>query len=274
MLCFNLIFILASKMTISEITLNFPGILTFMLVFAVLGGFSIIGLSIIKKFFHHSILKHHNDVAGFIFAVHGVIYAVLIGFVVVGVWEDYKQAENLASSETAKLLSLYNDIESYPNENVATELKKEYLKIVHAITTIDYPALKQGKESNEGAKEYLAFSTLLTKINPISQTEVIFFRKIVDVENELYSISIERYESSKSSIPSVLWWGIILGAFVTLGFSCIYGTENFWALISMNLMLSFVLSLLITIIIMLDSPFEGTVSVNPENLEHLLKLVI
>ncbi len=260
-------------MSISAITLNFSGILTFLLVFISFGGFSIIGLLLIKRIFHHSILKHHNDVAGFIFAVHGVIYAVLVGFVVIGVWEDYKDAENLANKETAKLLMLYNDIESYPNEATSNILLDEYKKIIKAISVIDYPALQDGKDSNASAKEYFAFSKLLTKINPSSEVEKVFFNKIVDVIDDLYILSIERYESSKSSIPSVLWWGIIMGAFVTLGFSCIYGTENFWALVSMNLMLSFVLSLLITIIILLDAPFEGTVSVQPQNLQHLLKLV-
>ena len=197
----------------------------------------------------------------------------MLGFVVIGVWEDYKDAENLANKETAKLLMLYNDIESYPDDNNVSMLLREYSKIINTISKVDYPALKEGKDSNQSPKEYFAFSKLLTKVSPSTEVEKAFFNKIVDVIDDLYFLSIERYESSKSSIPSVLWWGIILGAFVTLGFSCIYGTENFWALISMNLMLAFVLSLLITIIILLDSPFEGTVSVQPQNLQHLLKLV-
>lgn len=34
--------------------------------------------------------QQHNDVAGFIYAVLGVVYAVLLGFVTLVVWEDFQ----------------------------------------------------------------------------------------------------------------------------------------------------------------------------------------
>jgi hypothetical protein len=36
----------------------------------------------------------HNDVAGFIYAVVGVIYAVLLALMVIAVWEDYEKARD------------------------------------------------------------------------------------------------------------------------------------------------------------------------------------
>ena len=37
----------------------------------------------------------HNEVAGFIIAVVGVIYAVLLGFVVIVSWENFSEAEHV-----------------------------------------------------------------------------------------------------------------------------------------------------------------------------------
>jgi hypothetical protein len=40
------------------------------------------------------VLERHNEVAGFIYAVIGVLYAVVLGFTAVIVWERYDQAKS------------------------------------------------------------------------------------------------------------------------------------------------------------------------------------
>ena len=44
----------------------------------------------------------HNDVAGFIIAVVGVIYAVLLAFVVIVSWENFSQAESTVGRRRAR----------------------------------------------------------------------------------------------------------------------------------------------------------------------------
>jgi phosphotransferase system glucose/maltose/N-acetylglucosamine-specific IIC component len=44
----------------------------------------------------------HNDVAGFIIAVVGVIYAVLLAFVVIVSWEKFNSAESVVGEEAAR----------------------------------------------------------------------------------------------------------------------------------------------------------------------------
>lgn len=38
--------------------------------------------------------KEHNDVAGFIYAVLGVAYAVLLGLMIIAVWESFEEAHD------------------------------------------------------------------------------------------------------------------------------------------------------------------------------------
>jgi hypothetical protein len=40
--------------------------------------------------------QKHNDVAGFIYAVLGVVYAVLLALVVIAVWEEFDAAKDTA----------------------------------------------------------------------------------------------------------------------------------------------------------------------------------
>jgi hypothetical protein len=56
----------------------------------------------------------HNEVAGFIFATVGVIYAVLLAFVVIVAWEQYLTAEDRVSQEAAALITIARDASSFP----------------------------------------------------------------------------------------------------------------------------------------------------------------
>jgi hypothetical protein len=47
---------------------------------------AVIGLAVVQRLVPVTTRKEHNDVAGFIYAVIGVIYAVLLALVVIAVW--------------------------------------------------------------------------------------------------------------------------------------------------------------------------------------------
>ena len=62
---------------------------------------------LVRRFFPHEQLREHNDVAGFIYAVVGVIYAVVLGLVLVSVWERTFEAEDLVAHEATIVAGMY-----------------------------------------------------------------------------------------------------------------------------------------------------------------------
>jgi hypothetical protein len=56
----------------------------------------------------------HNDVAGFLIAVVGVIYAVTLAFIVIVTWEQFRDARTNVDREAGALRSLYRDSRSLP----------------------------------------------------------------------------------------------------------------------------------------------------------------
>jgi hypothetical protein len=51
--------------------------------------------------------EEQNNVAGFIYAVLGLAYAVLLAFVVIAVWQDYNTAQTNVESEAHELSGVY-----------------------------------------------------------------------------------------------------------------------------------------------------------------------
>src|SRR3712207_2011002 len=74
---------------------------------------AVAGLLVARRFLPVAMLQGHNDVAGFIYAVLGVIYAVLLPFVLVVVWEEFGAAERGAMAEAQSLEALRQDVQPF-----------------------------------------------------------------------------------------------------------------------------------------------------------------
>ena len=82
-------------------------IVTGLLVVTVSVLLAVTGLAAVQRFVPSQVRQMHNDVAGFIYAVLGVIYAVLMALVVIAVWEDFAEARDTAEREASELADVF-----------------------------------------------------------------------------------------------------------------------------------------------------------------------
>jgi hypothetical protein len=59
----------------------------------------VIAHSIFIHYVHEDVLVPHREVAGFLVAIVGVVYAVALGFAVVTVWVQFNDAQRTADTE-------------------------------------------------------------------------------------------------------------------------------------------------------------------------------
>ena len=62
-------------------------------------------------------------------------------------------------------------------------------------------------------------------------------------------------------IPGVLWLTIILGAVITVSFTWLFGSEDIRIHIVISSSLAMLVSLVVFVIIILDHPYTGSVSI-------------
>src|SRR5829696_4291482 len=60
---------------------------------------ALVGFELVHRLVPARSRQKHNDVAGFIYAALGVIYAVLLALVVIAVWEEYQAASETVEEE-------------------------------------------------------------------------------------------------------------------------------------------------------------------------------
>src|SRR5215212_3566225 len=81
--------------------------LTGLLIVAVAMLIAVGGLVLVQRLVSTERRRQHNDVAGFIYAVLGVAYAVLLALVVIATWEEFGRARLTVEEEANALAEIF-----------------------------------------------------------------------------------------------------------------------------------------------------------------------
>ncbi|HAH65189.1 MAG TPA: hypothetical protein DCL72_06870 [Rhizobiales bacterium] len=81
----------------------------------------------------------------------------------------------------------------------------------------------------------------------------------------------ERLDSANGSVPPILWFVLIAGAIITLGYPAFFGTTNLVAQILMTATLAALVALTLLLALLLDFPFTGQVSVSSGAFDEALQ---
>ena len=213
-------------------------------------------------------LSSNNEVAGFKFAVVGVIYAVLLAFAVIVVWERYNEAEMTVVGEAGAASTLYR-LAAGPNpEAVATRnALSNYLRLA---MTLDWPQMAHEKDSaevNRALDELYAAARGLTEGGSLTvSTQVAMYNQL----DEITRARRTRMHLAVGIVPVVLWQALILGGILTVGFTFFFGTANLKAQVLMTSILSLIVFMGLFVIVAIDHPFTGPVHVHVDALERVL----
>jgi len=257
-------------MSLPDYLLTMPTWQAFLLVGLTIIVYSVAGILIVRRFVHHSVLRLHHDVAGYIFTTLGVIYAVLLAFVVLIVWEQFSKAEENMALEEAVALSIDRNIENYPSPEIATMLRGLFVAYVQSVFKEEFPQLRAGKTDPYVNETFTALIRSVWQINPATQGEQRALSQLqVDVR-DLTKYRAERFLANVQSVPRVVWRTLILGALVTMGFTFLFNTEKLIPQLIMNACCGAVIAMVLVVIIELDNPFLGEVSIKPTGYQTIL----
>src|ERR687897_1717754 len=102
------------------------------------------GLVVVQRLVPATIRKENNDVAGFIYAVMGVIYAVLLALVVIAVWEELGRARVTVEAEANALAEIFWLAHQLPQPE-GRELQELCRSYAEEVVEEEWPLMEQGR---------------------------------------------------------------------------------------------------------------------------------
>ena len=230
------------------------------------------GALLVRRKVGSEVLARHNDVAGFIYAVVGVVYAVLLGFSAIIVWEQFQSAQEVGEREANKLADLYRDSQVFPPE-VGNEIRDRLRTYTRAVVEKEWPAMAAGKPSVETWDAYNRIWQGYYAFQPQGQHQIAWYTASVERMNELGDMRRRRLLSVTSSIPAVMWVVLLGAGAIVIGFAFLFGTKNTWAHVVMIAGLSVTIGVVLLSIVALEHPYSGITRVTPEAFEQTLRIL-
>jgi hypothetical protein len=230
-----------------------------------------VGLMLFTRYAYGvSRLSQNNEVAGFKFAVVGVFYAVLLAFVVVAVWETYRSTETAVRTEAKAAVDLHRVTYALPVEGGA-EIRERLITYVDDVRKDEWPSMSRGQPSEVVAKDLDKLTSAILAVQPVDERQLAIYQHALDLLTEMTDNRIERLESADGSVPRILWFVLIVGGTITLGYPAFFAASNLVAQILMTASLAALVALSLLLGLAFDFPFTGDPHVSDFPFEEALK---
>lgn len=249
--------------------LKYPVSLLGLVVVGVTVLFGVGGLLLVRRFVHPSSLKEHHDIADPMLGVIGTVYAVLISFVVIMVWQQFDKSNANIKTEANYMADICRDAEAFSPEfsrNISVLIGKYRDSVVKD----EWKTMARGEMSNETESLMNKIWSAYTTYRPRNVTEQAFFAESVGKLNSFRELRRQRLMDAKAGVEPLLWFVLIIGAMATISFTFLFGAENLNAQVIMVFLLSVLIGLMLFTIMELDFPFTGAVSISSEPFRQVL----
>jgi hypothetical protein len=228
------------------------------------------GLHLVRKCFPDSIRQANNEVAGFFMSVLGVMYAVLMAFVIVVVWQQFDDTRLTTEREGNALAALYRLAGVLPEQD-GSRLRGLLREYAQTMIDNEWPAMARGQSSAEAEDVADRVWVAVARRQTASDDERLIQAELLQRLNDLNDNRRVREMAAATGLPPIMWVLLIGGAVVSVVFTYFFSTPN--ARAQYGLTALYVASIVFVLVLarLLDYPFAGDVHISPESFERALE---
>jgi hypothetical protein len=214
--------------------------------------------------------KESNDFTGAVVAVIGTTYAVLLAFMLSGVWTMFQQAQVNAEQEANDLVNIFRISANLgdPARETLRDLARQYAQ--NAVQT-EFPALTGRTLPPEGGRIVNEMWKVAGAVDTNTSPQTRAASELISTLRNMTEHRRIRIMQSQEVLPGILWTVLIAGGIITVAASCFFGVPNFRFHLMQVIVLSFLISLVLVAIADVDSPYQGNVKVSPAGFEYALR---
>jgi hypothetical protein len=235
---------------------------------AVTSGFAIVGLALVNRFMPPGIREQHNNVANPITNIVALVYAVILAFLVIAVWQDFGKANDIAQHEASSVSDVYRAARTYP-ETLQRRVRAGLEDYVRLVVSEEWKLQATGRPSE---RSWLALEGVYKEMidfEPKTPREQIVHAEQLREFNELLDYRRARLTMAGSGLQPVIWVVVLFGTALVIAFSWFFGTDNIRAHYVMSALMGVAIGLVLFLIASLDYPFRGGVSISAVAFEQV-----
>jgi len=212
--------------------------------------------------------KENNDVNGLIFAIVGVLYAIVVGFVVTSQWQNVGNARDAAQQESNGLVRVYWAAEALPSaqrENIRS-LCQQYATEVR---DDEWPAMRKGQVPSPAGQVLLDRLSRAVHAGNVPDPQA---GQLDDALNSVFTGRQERLNLSRQNLSGMMWFVLIAGGLFTVALGYLFGVGSRIAHLVMIVSLVGTMGLLLYASYQLQYPFGPATGLGPDGMVSALRV--
>jgi len=234
--------------------------------------YAVIGVLVGRRYNHGRVREGHNDVLVPLFLTAGVIYAVLLGFMVVAVWESYDAAHANAAEEAATLVPLYRTTYDMAPEKGAG-MRKLLRAYAETVVNDEWDSIRETGHASEKARKISGdVLRLYGTLSPSTKIKEIVDAQFLATYSQVLVDRNKRLLQASEQLSWIMWFGVIAGAIIVIGMSFALFMERAVLQVAMTGVMAALIGTSLFMMNVLNRPFVGPVAIEPAPFESTLKI--
>lgn len=147
----------------------------------------------------------------------GVVYAIVLGLAIAGVWEARSAAGDTVQAEAQALHEVSERVRVYPAD-VRDQVRADVDAYVSYVVDTEWRSMTdKGEVTARGALLLDKVRQDVTDYQPRNDFEAQAYQPVVDQVAAADQARNARADSTGATMPPVVWWGLLAGAVITVG---------------------------------------------------------
>jgi hypothetical protein len=210
------------------------------------------------------------DVIEYMVMMIGVIYAIVLGLAIAGVWEGRGGAQADVLAEAQALHEVKVRVQVYPAE-VRDKVRADVDAYAAFVAEKEWPYMRNhGELSPEGTRLLNQVRTDVTTFDPKSDLAAQAYQPVVDEVAAADLARASRGQSAGATMPGVVWFGLVTGALVTVGLIFTLQIRRSARELLLAGLFSALIAFLLFLIWDLDAPFGSGLAISADVFRQLL----
>ena len=157
------------------------------------------------------------DVIEYMTMMIGVVYAIVLGLAIAGVWEARSVAQDHVQTEAQALHEISERVRVYPPD-VRDRVRGDIDAYVGYVVGTEWRTMADhGRVTVEGGRLFARVRADVTDYEPRTDFEAQAYQPLVDQVTVADTARSSRADSTGATMPGVVWFGLISGGVVTVG---------------------------------------------------------
>ena len=237
---------------------------TWLIGVVLVGGATVATLAALRFVRRRNLVADEDSVAlGGTLEVVGAIYGIVLAFVIVLQWQSIDTARDAVSDEASSLAQFAIDIRVQPPADRA-RVEKSLSGYLNAVLDDEWHTMEKGEESIKAHRALDDLFTTMEHVRPLTDVQHTWYEEALSKLNDAAGQRRKRLETMSNELPPPVDFLLFGGGIITLAFVVIHGSRRSGTHTFVVAALSLLIAYNLFLVLILDYPFSGSVSVEPD----------